>query len=130
MSTNHTVHIEVFAERHYLRGFRKRYKSEFDIPWRAFMLMLQKFELILDRAGAHKISNPTKDIVICKLEFKVLPNESAKVSGNRCIVAHNKQKAVIKVLMVYCKNDVRGNNETVWWTQIIKKNYPEYVDLL
>ena len=130
MSTKYGVSVEKFAERYYLKNFRRRYKKAFDIPWNAHFLMLQKFDLMLEKERTHRISDPNKEIVICKCDFKILPNESAKESGNRCIVAQYVERKEIKILLVYCKNDIQGHSETVWWKNIIKENYPIYKEFL
>lgn len=130
MSIKYAVVIEKFADKHYLKNFRKKYKKSFDVPWDAFLFMLQKIDLILERGRNSEISDPNGEVVICKTEFKIMQNESAKSSGNRCIVAQDKMKKEIKILLVYCKNDVQDNNETIWWKNIVKKNYPIYKDIL
>ncbi len=88
--------------------------------------MLQKFELMTERDGTDPITDKTKDVVIYKTEFKVPPEKSAKTSGNRCIVALYRGKNELKILLVYCKNNIKGGNETVWWKGVVKKNYPIY----
>lgn len=130
MFIKYSVSVEDFAEKYYLKKFRKKYNKSFDVPWNAFLLLLQKFDLLLKRDGTNAISDKSKNIVICKSEFKILPNESAKSSGNRCILAQNKEKMGIKILLVYCKDDIQGNSETTWWKNIIKNNYPKYKNLL
>ncbi|MDO8572454.1 MAG: hypothetical protein Q7S11_01630 [bacterium] len=130
MSIKYLVTIEDFAEGHYLKNFRKKYNKSFDIPWKAFLLLLEKFDLLLKRSGTNAISDKDGKIVICKSEFKILPNESAKSSGNRCIIVQDKEKMEVRILLVYCKHDIQGGNETVWWSNIIKNNYLEYKNLL
>jgi len=130
MSIKYTVSIEKFAEKYYLKSFRKKYRKSFDAPWSAFVFMLQKIDLMLERDGNNEISDPSREIVICKTEFKITPKESAKSSGNRCIIAQNKEKKEVKILLVYCKNDIQHSNETVWWKSLIKENYPCYEDIL
>ena len=39
------------------------------------------------------------NVSICKTEFKIMPNESTKSSGNRCIVAKDTLKQGIKILL-------------------------------
>lgn len=92
--------------------------------------MLQKPDLMLERRGVSAISDLSKEVVILKIEFKVAPNESAKSSGNRCIVAQDKIKGKITILLVYRKNNVRGGGETVWWKNVVKENHPRYGELL
>jgi len=130
MCIKYAVTTEKFAEKHYLKNFRKRYKKPFYIPWDAFVFMLQKIDLMLDRDGNSEISDPNKEVVICKTEFKIAQNESAKSSGNRCIIAQNKDKKEVRILLVYCKNDIKGSNETEWWKNTIRQNYPAYRNLL
>jgi len=57
-------------------------------------------------------------------------NESRHGSGNRCIVAINKIKSTIKVLLVYGKTDIGGGKETITWKNIIRDNYSEYRNFL
>ncbi|MEX2090859.1 MAG: hypothetical protein WD989_01850, partial [Candidatus Paceibacterota bacterium] len=78
-------------------------------------------ETIVDKNG----------IKICKMEFRVAKTqESRKSSGNRCIIAVNKETCTVHVLLVYHKNDLSGQNETAEWKKLIKNNYPEYHDIL
>ena len=66
-----------------------------------------------------------------KTKFKVAgTQESAKTSGNRCIVAWNQSKQFVSVLLVYTKTDLSGTNETAEWIRIIKNNYPSYKDIV
>jgi hypothetical protein len=130
MSIKYAVTTENFAEKYYLKNFRKKYKKSFDVPWSAFVFMLHKFDLMLERNSVSQISDPNREIVIYKVEFKIMPNESAKSSGNRCIIAQDKEKKEIKILLVYCKNNIQNSNETLWWKNLIKKNYSIYKDVL
>lgn len=131
MSTkNYTVNIESFAKSHYLKKISKKYKKSFNAPWKAFEFMLQKFDKMLETSRAETITDATQEVIICKVEFKIMPNESAKSSGNRCIVAQNIAKNEITILLVYHKSNVQGSNETQWWKQMIKNNYTGYNDIL
>ena len=130
MSIKYTVKIESFAEFHYLKKIQKKYKKSFPVPWSAFELMLQKFDLKLERDNTNLIVKINEDISICKTEFKIMPNESTKSSGNRCIVIQDIEKKKIKILLVYHKSDVKDSSETRWWKQIIKDNYNEYKEYL
>jgi len=131
MSTNqYDVSVESVAEKLFLKSFRKRYKKSFNAPWTAFFWMLKRFDLLSKRDGTSAISDLANEVVIYKSEFKILPSESAKSSGNRCIVAQDKVKNEVKILLVYCKNDIQGSNETVWWKKVVTSHYSEYVDIL
>ena len=131
MSTNYEVVIEPFAEKHFIRTFAKKYKRAWDFTLSALEREFQSFDVILEKTIAEEITNRNADVVICKTEFKISgTQESRHGSGNRCIVAKYRNPDKIYVLLVYCKNDLGGGNETVNWKRIIKENYPEYSDML
>jgi len=91
----------------------------------------QSFDVILEKTIAEEITDKNADVVICKTEFKISgTQESRHGSGNRCIVAKHKKTNKICVLLVYHKNDLGSGSETANWKNVIKKNYPEYEDLL
>lgn len=129
MSINLSVIVESFAERHYLKNFKKKYKSAWDITWRAVVEELKRINSLFNTSIAETIVT-NANIVIVKMEFRVAgTNESRKSSGNRCIVALHKDTNTVCVLLVYHKNDLGHGNETAKWKQIIKENYPQYKHL-
>ena len=131
MSTNYEVTIEQFADRHFIRTFAKKYKKAWNFTLSALVREFQSFDVILEKTIAEEITDRNTDIVICKTEFKISgTQESRHGSGNRCIVAKCKNPDKIRVLLVYCKNDLGGGNETANWKRTIKENYPEYSDML
>ena len=131
MSTkNYIINIDSFARSHYLKKINKKYNKAFDKPWAAFEFMLQKFDIMLETSRAEAITAEVDGITICKVEFKIAKNESAKSSGNRCIIVRDNNSNEIKILLIYHKGNICGSNETQWWKQIIKDNYPEYRDIL
>ena len=120
------MELTTFAHSHYLKKMRKQSKGVFDASWKGFILMLSQFDLLSMRSGVELISQISSDISIHKVAFKILPNESSKTSGRRCIVAkHTKHKRIV-ILMVYKKGDIgKGKQETAWYLGEIKKNFPE-----
>ncbi|MEK7142218.1 MAG: hypothetical protein AAB818_01385 [Patescibacteria group bacterium] len=131
MSTNYEVTIKPFADRHFIRTFAKKYKKAWDFTLSALVREFQSFDVILEKTIAEEITDRNADIVICKTEFKISgTQESRHGSGNRCIVAKCKNPDKIHVLLVYCKNDLGGRNETANWKRMIKENYSEYSDML
>jgi hypothetical protein len=69
-------------------------------------------------------------IQIIKMEFRVNgTKESAKTSGNRCVVAWNIENQTVAGLLIYSKTDIPIRNETAAWKSLIRKNYPEYSNL-
>lgn len=131
MFTNYVVTIEPFADRHYIRTFAKKYKGAWNFTLSALIREFQSFDVILEKNIAEEITDKNADVVICKTEFKISgTQESRHGSGNRCIVAKHKNTNKICILLVYHKNDLGNGNETANWKNIIKKNYPEYKNLL
>ena len=129
MSTRYTVIIGEFAESHYLKNFVKKYKSKWEVTWRAISEELQRFDSLLDTTVAEVITK-NDNIRIAKIEFKIAGTcESRKSSGNRCIISVCENTSLIKILLIYHKNDLGDKNETTKWKQIIKENYPEYSNL-
>ncbi len=132
MSTNYTVSLEPFAERHYIKNFKKKYRNAWDITWRAVLKEFQNFDVLFERNIAETIvdSNP---IIICKTEFRIAGTKySRHGSGNRCIIAlPTRDEPKVVVLLVYHKNHLTGTgNETVKWKNIVKKNYSDYKSIL
>ena len=63
---------------------------------------------------------------LVKLDFAIFGLKvSPKSSGNRCILFLDDEIKIVKVLLVYSKNDISTNNETQTWKNIIKSQYPE-----
>lgn len=129
MFTNYSVQIEEFAERHFIKSFQKKYKKQWDSTLISVIAGLERIDnlLLTDRAECICSSDGIK---IIKTKFRVAnTKESAKTSGNRCIVALHEDKRFVSVLLVYSKTDLSGNNETADWQRIVKNNYPEYSHL-
>lgn len=130
MSIRYSIIIRQFTERYYLKNFGKKYKSAWEITWRAVCEELQRFDSLLETSIAEVITNGGS-VRIAKIEFRVAgTKESRKSSGNRCIVAIHPETNMINVLLVYHKNDLGNGNETAKWKQIIKDNYQDYRKLL
>ena len=126
------VVFEPFTERHFIRGFAKKYKGAWDRTLKGLILEFTFVELLFEKSIAETICiSSDNDIKICKTEFKIAGTEvSRHASGNRCIIAVRKSTAIVHVLLVYSKGDIGGSNETAGWKAIIKDNYPEYRNFL
>ncbi len=130
MQTNYSVQIEDFASRHFIKSFQKKYKASWDVTLIAIKAELERIDMLLLTDKAEAIYD-TGELKIIKTQFKVAgTNESAKSSGNRCIVAWYPVKQFVSVLLVYCKTDLSGHNETAQWKKIIRDNYLEYSKVL
>ena len=132
MESNYSVQIEDFAERYFIKSFKKKYSSKWDVTLNAIIFQLERIDnLILTTNKATTIVD-AGDIKIIKTEFKIAGSkESAKTSGNRCIVAWHTKERFVSILLVYNKTDLNSKNkETDEWKSIIKSNYPQYRNLL
>jgi hypothetical protein len=130
MSIKYTVTIEKFTERHYIKTFHKKYGRAWEVTLEAMVREFQSFDVLIDSKLTDIICG-SESIKICKFDFRVAgTNESRHGSGNRCIVATDKLKSTVSVLLVYGKTDIGGNKETATWKNIIRANYPQYRDLL
>lgn len=130
MSGNYSVQIEGFAERHFIKSFEKKHKTRWDFTLRAIIAELERIDTLLLTSRAETVCD-AGDIKIVKTRFAVAgTKESAKTSGNRCIVAWHKDKQFVSVLLVYAKTDIAGDKETAQWKKLVKENYPAYRALL
>ena len=131
MSISYAVTIEKFAERHYIAKFKKKYKNTWDVTWDAVEEEFRRIESLIGVNSIVEIITDAGDIRICKTEFRIAgPGKSRHASGNRCIIAIKKSTAVVHVLLVYCKGDIGGPNETASWKAVVRDNYPEYKNIL
>ncbi len=130
MSTSYAVVVEKYAERHYISRFQKKHKNAWKITWRAVVEELKRLDTLFDTTIAETIRDSEK-IKICKTEFRVAQTrESRKSSGNRCIIAVEKETNIVHVLLVYSKTDLGGSQETAAWKALVRDNYPEYGGIL
>jgi hypothetical protein len=131
MESNYSVQIEGFAERHFIKSFKKKYNNQWDVTLRAIIFELERIDNLLLTNKASIIIDDV-DIKIIKTEFKIAGSkESAKTSGNRCIVAWHKNDNFVSILLVYSKTDLSsGNKETDEWKRMIKDNYPQYSKII
>ena len=122
---NYVVEIENFAQRHYIKLFKKKYKKAWEVTENAIMRELERVDRLLGFTDkAEKISF-VDECSLIKLNFKIAgTNISAKSSGNRAIVLVDHASFICKVLLVYSKNEISPPNETQKWMNVIKINYP------
>jgi hypothetical protein len=130
MSGLYTVEIEDFAERHFIKKFRRKYKQNWERTEEALIAMYERVDNLLAKKRANIICD-VAGVRIIKSEFSIVgSNVSAKASGNRCIAACVIEERTVRVLLVYSKNDISKRNETAEWKRLIIENYPEYADLM
>jgi hypothetical protein len=123
------VKIEDYATKHYLKKIFKKGGKNFSFLWEAFEIMLEKINKLILKDGNNTITDDG-DVLLCKLYFRSEQNKSAKDSGSRCLVVWHKNENLVKVLLVYSKDYIKGSHETVWWKKQLKSGYPEYSSLI
>lgn len=130
MQGNYSVRIEDFALSHYIKCFEKKYKTHWDVTLLAITEGLERIDNLLLTDKAETICD-AGGVLIIKTKFRVFgTKESAKTSGNRCIIAWCKDKQLVSVLLVYSKTDLSGHNETAEWKSLVRGNYQEYRHLV
>jgi len=129
-STNYTVVFEPFTERHFVKTFAKKFKGAWDITSLIIKKEFEQIDLLFLRRVAEIIVG-SGDVKICKTEFKIAgTKESRHSSGNRCIVAIHTATNEVRVLLIYAKTDLGGDNETANWKRMVRDNYLEYKRLV
>ena len=123
MQGNYSVTVEEYAERHFIKGFQKKYKDAWTVTLRAVVAELERMDMLLETDRAEIIVD-AGDIKIIKTKFRVAgTKESAKTSGNRCIVKIEEKSKSVSVLLMYTKTDLPATNETAAWMKMVKDNY-------
>ena len=126
MQGNYPVSIEDFAKRHFIKSFERKYKSKWDFTILYIIEELARIDNLLLTDKAETIIH-AGEVRIIKTKFRIVDTkESAKTSGNRCIVAWHTNKQFVSILLVYGKTDLRGHNETAEWRNIVRENYDQY----
>lgn len=133
MFTNeYSIFIEKFAESHFCRSFEKKCRGkQWEITIKAIKEMLIRYDNL---APNHKSTTSKLDVIcpcgeymIIKLDFSIAgSNVSAKSSGNRIVAAVDSKQKVIRILLVYSKNDICQPNETSKWRNMVAENYDEF----
>lgn len=130
MSTNpegFLVILEGFAKTHYCKDLAKR--PSWPTTWKGLELTLARFNaeaLAGKLEPVIKISDD-RTLFLYKMSFRMADeNKSAKASGHRLIFVCDYTHRIIRVLLVYNKNHVKGARETDWFMGLI---YGEYDNL-
>jgi hypothetical protein len=121
----YNVVFEDYTKRHFIKNFEKKYKSKWNKTQDDIIFVCEHIENMLLTKRADLISVAENSRLV-KLDFAIFGLKvSPKSSGNRCILFLDDEIKIVKVLLVYSKNDISTNNETQTWKNIIKSQYPE-----
>ena len=121
----YNVVFEEYTKRHFIKNFEKKYKSKWNKTQDDIIFVCEHIENMLFTKRADLISIAENSRLV-KLDFAIFGLKvSPKSSGNRCILFLDDDMKIVKILLVYSKNDIPTNNETQAWKNIIKSQYPE-----
>ncbi len=119
------VIFDNYAERHFVKNFEKKYRSQWDRTRNDILFMCEHIHNMLKTNRADLISM-SDNFRLVKLDFAIFGIKiSPKASGNRCILLLDDRNAIVRVLLVYSKNDISTRNETQEWKNIIRKQYQD-----
>ena len=119
------VIFEEFTKRHFIKTFEKKYKSAWPRTQSDIEFVCEHIQNVLLTKHADLIST-ANNYRLVKLDFAIFGIKvSPKASGNRCILCVDDSLGVVRVLMVYSKNDIATKNETQEWKRTIKKAFPD-----
>lgn len=128
MSTNnndYVVEIEKFAQKHFIKKFRKKFKKAWEITESAIIQEAERIDRLTELTDKAEIVATSGSCCLIKLYFSVAgTKKSAKGSGNRAIILVDNSSYICKILLVYSKNEICPPNETQKWMKVIKSNYP------
>lgn len=119
------VVFEEFTRRHFAKNFEKKYKSQWNKTQDDIIFMCEHIEnmLLTKRADLVSVADNYR---LVKLDFAIFGLKiSPKSSGNRCILLLDDDMRIVRILLMYSKNDISTRNETAEWKKIVKAQYPD-----
>ncbi len=127
MSTDndYVVEIEKFAQKHYIKKFRKKFKKAWKVTEIAIIQEAERIDRLVGLTDRAETVARADGYCLIKLYFSVAgTKKSAKGSGNRAIILVDNSSYKCQILLVYSKNEICSPNETQKWMKVIKSNYP------
>lgn len=125
----YNVVFEEYTKRHFIKNFEKKHKSKWNKTQDDIIFVCEHIENMLFTKRADLISIAENSRLV-KLDFAIFGLKvSPKSSGNRCILFLDDDIKLVKVLLVYSKNDIPTNNETQAWKNIVKSQYSELAEI-
>ena len=121
--SNYKVEFDEFTKKHFVKKFARQYKSHWLKTEIDIINICEHIDMMLQYSRADLIAS-SGCYRLVKLDFAVEGTKmSPKASGNRCILLLDDDMRLVKILLVYSKNDVGSGQETTWWKQVIKDNF-------
>lgn len=123
---NYNVEFDPFCDRYYIKSFAKKYKSAWDKTQEDIKEVCRRIDGMLEYKRADLISSAGQYKLV-KLDFAIAgAKQSPKSSGNRCILVVDEDIRLVKVILIYSKNDISQPNETAKWKKIVKENFADH----
>ena len=123
----YNVVVEPFAERHFIKSFAKKYKSQWAKTLANIIFICEHIENVLKTQRADLIS-ASGDYRLVKMDFTIFGLKvSPKKSGNRCILLVDGKMRMVRILLVYAKTDLPSKNETQEWKNLVWREYKDAV---
>ncbi len=125
------VQYSVFARKHYLKKFQKKYPGkQWDKTQKSIFAIMERADTAMARGVVKCIFKENTQSIV-KMDFRVDgTKQSARKSGNRVIALVDSSNAVVTILLIYSKNEIGPPNETAKWVNIIKERFPTLRDLV
>lgn len=144
MFTNHIISDDLlirvefskYSINHFLKKFRKNYKGkQWEVTEESIFNELSRMAF---KDNNLQFSQQVDELRyfdnqwIFKYDFSVAKTRlSPKTSGNRCIVYLCMRRRLMKIMVIYNKNNLPGNcSETRFIEEIIKNEFGDILDLL
>lgn len=120
------VVFEDFTERHFIKNFQKKYRSQWSRTEDYIIFMCEHITNMLRTHRADLIS-AANGYRLVKLDFAIFGLKiSPKASGNRCILLLDDNMRYVRILLVYSKNDLPVRHETQAWKSLLKSAFPDF----
>lgn len=131
-----TVKFSEYANSHFLRRFEKDYRGkQWDVTVDSVFQELARIKTSdsnLQRTQQVDELWHKDDYWVFKYDFRVAQTkESAKSSGNRCVVFLDNAANKVEILIIFGKGDLPKNTgEQVYIEQTLVKEYSNYMSLV
>lgn len=126
---NYNVEFDEFCGRHYIKSFAKKYKSAWPGTRQAIEDVCKRIDAVLEYQRADLIA-ASGQFKLVKLDFAVEGTRiSPKSSGNRCILVVDEDIRLVRVILIYSKNDISPPNETSKWKAVVKAQFSDIAQI-
>ncbi|MCX6717120.1 MAG: hypothetical protein NTU76_00375 [Candidatus Taylorbacteria bacterium] len=126
INQKYSVVFDGYTERHFIKDFERKYQNSWEVTKLSITESLERIYNLSGTKLIDVICISNCDTFLTKFDFKVAnTKESAKTSGNRCILDVCNKSLKIRVLLVYGKMhiDRSEHQETLWWKEKIMENF-------